>query len=297
MGAVENECQNRKECVYPVRTIQAAAVQAAVAKMCIDANIGLSDDVYAEMARALEREKSPSARAILETMIKNFDVAQQKAIPICQDTGMAVVFVTIGQDVHIEGGGLEAAINAGVAEGYDKGYLRKSVVSDPFIRKNTNTNTPAVIHYQITEGDALTIKLMPKGFGSENTSALKMLKPADGIKGVEDFVAETVEKGAPNACAPIIVGVGVGGDFEKAAILAKNALSRPIGQRHEKDHIAALEDILIERCNNFGIGPMGLGGVNTVLSVNIDTYPTHIAGLPVAVNICCYVNRHAEVTL
>lgn len=282
---------------FDVRNISTDVIRETVAAMCIEANITLCDDMRKEMEIALNREKSPSAQAILETMIQNLEVAERKEIPICQDTGMAVFFVTIGQEVHIEGGSLEEAINAGVAQGYQEGYLRKSVVADPLLRTNTGDNTPAVIHYRIVPGDGLTIKVMPKGFGSENTSALKMLKPADGIKGVEDFVANTVEKGAPNACAPIIVGVGIGGDFEKAAIMAKEALSRPLGVRNSKAHIAGLEELLIERCNNMGIGPMGLGGVNTVLSVNVDTYPTHIAGLPVAVNICCYVNRHVERSL
>lgn len=280
-----------------MRRIDVNDIRDAVAEMCIETNTALSDDILKEMAIALEREESPSAAAILETMIENFEVAQRKDIPICQDTGMVVVFVTFGQDLEITGGSLEDAIQAGVEKGYEEGYLRKSVVSDPFMRKNTGTNTPAVIHYNVVPGDTLRLKIMPKGFGSENTSALKMLKPSDGIKGVEDFVVETVEKGAPNACAPIIVGVGVGGTFEKAAILAKEALSRPLGVRNNAQHIQGLEEVLIERCNNLGIGPMGLGGINTVLSVNVDVFPTHIAGLPVAVNICCYVNRHAERTL
>lgn len=280
-----------------MRKIDVKSIRDAVSTMCIEANTVLSDDILKEMAVALDREESPSAAAILETMIENFEVAQRKDIPICQDTGMVVVFVTFGQDLEITGGSLEDAIQDGVEKGYKEGYLRKSVVNDPFIRKNTDTNTPAIIHYKIVQGDTLHLKIMPKGFGSENTSALKMLKPSDGIKGVENFVVETVEKGAPNACAPIIVGVGVGGTFEKAAILAKEALSRPIGIRSKKQHIQGLEEILIERCNNLGIGPMGLGGINTVLSVNVDIFPTHIAGLPVAVNICCYVNRHVERTL
>lgn len=280
-----------------MKKIDVKYIRDTVAEMCIEANTVLTDDILKEMEVALAREKSPSAIAILETMIENFEVAEKKEIPICQDTGMAVVFVTMGQDLQITGGSLEDAIQDGVEKGYREGYLRKSVVDDPFIRNNTNTNAPAIIHYKVVPGDCLHIKVMPKGFGSENTSAMKMLKPSDGIKGVEEFVLETVEKGAPNACAPIIVGVGVGGTFEKAALLAKEALSRPIGVRNAKQHIQGLEEILIERCNNLGIGPMGLGGVNTVLSVNVDVFPTHIAGLPVAVNICCYVNRHVERTL
>ena len=280
-----------------MKKIDVKYIRDAVAEMCIEANTVLTDDILKEMEVALAREESPSAIAILETMIENFEVAEKKEIPICQDTGMAVIFVTMGQDLQIAGGSLEDAIQDGVEKGYREGYLRKSVVDDPFIRNNTDTNTPAIIHYKVVPGDDLHLKVMPKGFGSENTSAMKMLKPSDGIKGVEEFVLETVEKGAPKACAPIIVGVGVGGTFEKAALLAKEALSRPIGVRNARQHIQGLEEILIERCNNLGIGPMGLGGINTVLSVNVDVFPTHIAGLPVAVNICCYVNRHVERTL
>ena len=280
-----------------MKKIDVKYIRDAVAEMCIEANTVLTDDILKEMEVALAREESPSAIAILETMIENFEVAEKKEIPICQDTGMAVIFVTMGQDLQIAGGSLEDAIQDGVEKGYREGYLRRSVVDDPFIRNNTDTNTPAIIHYKVVPGDDLHLKVMPKGFGSENTSAMKMLKPSDGIKGVEEFVLETVEKGAPNACAPIIVGVGVGGTFEKAALLAKEALSRPIGVRNARQHIQGLEEILIERCNNLGIGPMGLGGINTVLSVNVDVFPTHIAGLPVAVNICCYVNRHVERTL
>ena len=280
-----------------MKKIDVKYIRDAVAEMCIEANTVLTDDILKEMEVALAREESPSAIAILETMIENFEVAEKKEIPLCQDTGMAVIFVTMGQDLQIAGGSLEDAIQDGVEKGYREGYLRKSVVDDPFIRNNTDTNTPAIIHYKVVPGDDLHLKVMPKGFGSENTSAMKMLKPSDGIKGVEEFVLETVEKGAPNACAPIIVGVGVGGTFEKAALLAKEALSRPIGVRNARQHIQGLEEILIERCNNLGIGPMGLGGINPVLSVNVDVFPTHIAGLPVAVNICCYVNRHVERTL
>lgn len=207
---------------------------------------------------------------------------------------MVVMFVTFGQDLTIEGGSLEAALQAGVAKGYEEGYLRKSVVSDPFIRTNTGNNTPAVIHYQVVPGDGLKIKILPKGFGSENTSALKMLKPSDGIAGVKEFVLQTVETGSPNACAPIVVGVGVGGTMEKAALMAKEALGRPLGEHNQQEHIMALEDYLLEASNTLGIGPMGLGGVNTVLGVNVEVFPTHIAGLPVAVNISCYVNRHVE---
>ncbi len=265
-----------------------------VAEMCIEANTFLSEDMLAGLRRAKESEESENGQEILETMLSNFEVAKNKNIPICQDTGMVVMFVSFGQDLIITGGSLEEALQAGVAKGYEQGYLRKSVVADPFIRTNTGNNTPAVIHYQVVPGDGLKIKILPKGFGSENTSALKMLKPADGMAGVKEFVLQTVEAGSPNACAPIVVGVGVGGTMEKAAIMAKEALSRPLGKHNPLEHIEALEDYLLEASNALGIGPMGLGGVNTVLGVNVEVFPTHIAGLPVAVNITCYVNRHVE---
>lgn len=265
-----------------------------VAEMCIEANTFLSEDMLAGLRRAKESEESENGQEILETMLSNFEVAKNKNIPICQDTGMVVMFVSFGQDLIVTGGSLEEALQAGVAKGYEQGYLRKSVVADPFIRTNTGNNTPAVIHYQVVPGDGLKIKILPKGFGSENTSALKMLKPADGMAGVKEFVLQTVEAGSPNACAPIVVGVGVGGTMEKAAIMAKEALSRPLGKHNPLEHIEALEDYLLEASNALGIGPMGLGGVNTVLGVNVEVFPTHIAGLPVAVNITCYVNRHVE---
>ena len=265
-----------------------------VAEMCIEANTFLSEDMLAGLRRAKESEESENGQEILETMLSNFEVAKNKNIPICQDTGMVVMFVSFGQDLIITGGSLEEALQAGVAKGYEQGYLRKSVVADPFIRTNTGNNTPAVIHYQVVPGDGLKIKILPKGFGSENTSALKMLKPADGMAGVKEFVLQTVEAGSPNACAPIVVGVGVGGTMEKAAIMAKEALSRPLGKHNPLEHIEALEDYLLEASNALGIGPMGLGGVNTVLGLNVEVFPTHIAGLPVAVNITCYVNRHVE---
>lgn len=265
-----------------------------VAEMCIEANTFLSEDMMEGLRRARRSEESENGQEILETMLSNFEVAKNKNIPICQDTGMVVMFVSFGQDLIITGGSLEEALQAGVAKGYEQGYLRKSVVADPFIRTNTGNNTPAVIHYQVVPGDGLKIKILPKGFGSENTSALKMLKPADGMAGVKEFVLQTVEAGSPNACAPIVVGVGVGGTMEKAAIMAKEALSRPLGKHNPLEHIEALEDYLLEASNALGIGPMGLGGVNTVLGVNVEVFPTHIAGLPVAVNITCYVNRHVE---
>ncbi|WP_373484252.1 fumarate hydratase [Acetobacterium sp.] len=265
-----------------------------VAEMCIEANTFLSADMMGGLRRARKTEESENGKEILETMLCNFEVAKNKNIPICQDTGMVVMFVSFGQDLIIAGGSLEEALQAGVAKGYEEGYLRKSVVADPFIRTNTGNNTPAVIHYQVVPGDGLKIKILPKGFGSENTSALKMLKPSDGMAGVKDFVLQTVETGSPNACAPIVVGVGVGGTMEKAAIMAKEALSRPLGKHNPLGHIEALEDYLLEASNALGIGPMGLGGINTVLGVNVEVFPTHIAGLPVAVNISCYVNRHVE---
>ena len=277
-----------------MKTIHVQKIIDTVAEMCIEANTFLSDDMLAGIQAAAATEKSENGQEILSTMLDNFEVAQNKGIPICQDTGMVVMFVTFGQDLMIVGGSLEAALQAGVAKGYEAGYLRKSVVADPFLRTNTNDNTPAVIHYQIVPGDQLKIKILPKGFGSENTSALKMLKPSDGMAVVKNFVVKTVESGSPNACAPIVVGVGVGGTMEKAAVMAKEALGRPLGEHHPQEHIAALEAYLLEACNSLGIGPMGLGGVNTVLGVNVNVFPTHIAGLPVAVNITCYVNRHVE---
>jgi fumarate hydratase subunit alpha len=280
--------------VKPLKKINVKEITDTVAAMCIEANTLLSRDMTAAILKARSHEESENGKEILESIITNFEIAAGKDIPICQDTGMAVIFVTFGQDLVIEGGSLEEALQAGVAKGYEEGYLRKSVVADPFIRTNTNDNTPAVIHYKIVAGDELKIKLLPKGFGSENTSALKMLKPSDGMAGVKDFVVQTVEAGSPNACAPIVVGVGVGGTMEKAALMAKEALSRPLGIPNPLEHIEALEDYLLEACNALGIGPMGLGGTTTVLGVNVEVFPTHIAGLPVAVNISCYVNRHVE---
>lgn len=277
-----------------MKTIHTQTIIDTVAEMCIEANNRLPDDMLQGIHMAELTEESANGREILETMIKNFEIAEKKGVPICQDTGMVVIFVSFGQDLIIKGGSLEDALQAGVAKGYKEGYLRKSVVSDPFIRENTNDNTPAVIHYKIIPGDQLKIKILPKGFGSENASALKMLKPSDGMEGVKKFVIKTVERGGPNACAPIIVGVGVGGTMEKAALLAKEALGRPLGMHHHLDHIRSLEEYLLKACNSLGIGPMGLGGINTALGVNVEIFPTHIAGLPVAVNISCYVNRHVE---
>lgn len=278
-----------------MKNVRVEDISKKIAECCIDINSSLSDDMIKCLKKAEQIEKSENGRNILDLIEKNIKLAKKNHRPICQDTGMDVVFVKYGQDVHIEGGSLEDAINEGIRAGYCNGYLRKSVVSDPIIRQNSNDNTPAVIHYQIVPGNQLEITIMPKGFGSENTSALKMLKPSDGIEGVFDFVYETIEKGAPNACAPIIVGVGIGGTFEKAAVLAKKALTIPVGTHNSKSHLAKLEKDLYIKANNSGIGPMGMGGINTVLGVNILDYPTHIAGLPVAVNICCYVNRHGKV--
>lgn len=277
-----------------MRAVHVKTIIDVVSKMCIEANTSLSKDLLVALENAQELEISENGRKIIETMCANLKIAKEKEIPICQDTGMVVIFVTLGQEVYIDGGSLEKALNQGVEKGYREGYLRKSVVKDPLQRQNTQTNTPVIIHYQVVAGDQLKIKLMPKGFGSENTSALKMLRPADGTAGVKQFILETIEQGSPNACAPIIVGVGIGGTMEKAAIMAKEALSRPVGSHHPQEHIKRLEKKLVEDSNNLGIGPMGLGGINTVLAVNIEIFATHIAGLPVAVNIGCYVNRHVE---
>lgn len=280
-----------------MKEITVSQITNTVARLCIEANTHLTEDVLKGIEKADASEVSPNGRMILKTIMDNLKLADEEALPICQDTGMAVVFVTLGQDVHIVGGSLDDAINEGVRQGYTEGYLRKSVVADPLNRRNTEDNTPAVIHYNIVPGDTLTLKVMPKGFGSENTSAIKMLKPSDAKKGVMDFILEIIEKGAPNACAPIIVGVGIGGTFEKAALMAKEALSRPLEEHHPDPDYAEMEKQLLMAANQTGIGPMGLGGLATVLGVAINTYPTHIAGLPVAVNICCYVNRHAETEL
>lgn len=277
-----------------MRVIHTDTITQAVSEMCIEANLHLGMDMEAALEKAADKEISENGKEILQTMQKNLAVAADKEIPICQDTGMVVIFLSLGQDLRIEGGSLEEALQKGVEKGYREGYLRKSVVADPIFRKNTGTNTPAVIHYKVVAGDRLHIKLLPKGFGSENTSALKMLKPAEGLAGIKKFILETIEKGSPNACAPVVVGVGIGGTMEKAAVMAKEALSRPVGSHHLEDHICSLEEYLLETANQLGIGPMGLGGVNTVLGINIETFPTHIAGLPVAVNMGCYVNRHAE---
>lgn len=275
-----------------MRTINVETITENIKEMCIEANHFLSPDMCSALKNAAETEESPLGRQILNQLQENLNIAGADMIPICQDTGMAVVFVEIGQEVHFEGGNLEDAINEGVRRGYVEGFLRKSVVNDPILRVNTQDNTPGVIHYKIVPGDQVKIKVAPKGFGSENMSRVFMLKPAEGVEGIKDAVVTAVKEAGPNACPPMIVGVGIGGTFEKSALLAKEALTREVGLHSELDHIKDMEEEILTRINNSGIGPGGLGGRTTALAVNINTYPTHIAGLPVAVNICCHVNRH-----
>lgn len=275
-----------------MRIIKTDTITANIKEMCIEANYQLSEDMKCGIHNAYDSERSFLGKQILSQLKENMEIAKTENIPICQDTGMAIVFVRLGQDVHVEGIPLEQAINEGIREGYKEGYLRKSIVRDPLTRKNTNDNTPGVIHYDIILGDKMEITVAPKGFGSENMSRIYMLKPADGVEGVKNAVLETVKLAGPNACPPMIVGVGIGGDFEKCAILAKKALTRNINEHSNIEHIKNLEIELLDQINKLGIGPAGLGGTNTALGVNIETYPTHIAGLPVAVNICCHVNRH-----
>ncbi|MBX9231594.1 fumarate hydratase [Coprococcus catus] len=275
-----------------MREISCNAIISSIKEMCIQATHYLSDDMKSALYKGVEKEESPLGRQILEQLCENLKIAGEDMIPICQDTGMAVVFVEIGQEVHIVDGGLEDAINEGVRQGYIEGYLRKSVVRDPVERINTNDNTPAIIHYSIVQGDTFKITLAPKGFGSENMSRVVMLKPADGIEGVKKVILETVDLAGPNACPPMVIGVGVGGDFEKCAIMAKHALTRAAGEHSDIPYVRALEEEMLDKVNQLGIGPGGLGGTVTAFAVNIETYPTHIAGLPVAVNICCHVNRH-----
>ena len=265
--------------------------------MCIEANHFLSKDMKKALENAYASEKSEVGKKILDSLSKNLEIAGTEMIPICQDTGMTVVFMEIGQNVHFMGGSLEDAINEGIREGYVEGYLRKSVVSDPLERINTNDNTPAVIHYDIVSGEEVKLTVAPKGFGSENMSRIFMLKPADGIEGVKNAILSAVKGAGPNACPPMVVGVGIGGTFEKCAILAKKALTRDIDKYSDIEYIAELEKEMLEKINELNIGPAGLGGTNTVFKVNIETYPTHIAGLPVAVNICCHVNRHCKRTI
>ena len=280
-----------------MRTLHTDKIIEAVKEMCISANLYLADDMDTKMRQAAEEEDSPLGKQILNQLIDNLEIAAEDKTPICQDTGMAVFFVNVGQDLHIEGMNLTDAINEGVRRGYQDGYLRKSVVEDPLLRVNTKDNTPAIIHYDIVPGDALEITIAPKGFGSENMSKVYMLKPADGEEGVKQSVLAAVKDAGPNACPPVVVGVGLGGDFELAAKLAKKALTRPAGSHSEKEHIAKLEDEILELVNQTGIGPGGLGGKITALAVNIETYATHIAGMPLAVNMCCHVNRHKTVIL
>ena len=275
-----------------MRTVYTDDIIQAVKEMCIEANLLLSADMTDLIHRAAEEEDSSLGKQILKQLCDNMDIAKEDEIPICQDTGMAIVFVKLGQDVHVEGMNLSDAIHEGVRQGYTEGYLRKSVVKDPIIRENTGDNTPAIIHYDIVPGDQLELLIAPKGFGSENMSKLYMLKPADGVEGIKASVIQAVKDAGPNACPPMVVGVGLGGDFEKSAILAKTALTRNTKERSPHPHIRKLEEELLQEINGLGIGPGGLGGKTTALAVNIETYPTHIAGMPLAVNICCHVNRH-----
>ena len=276
-----------------MRTIDVAEITRNIKEMCIEANHFLAQDMDEAMKKAVETEQAPLGKQILNQLQDNLKIAGEDMIPICQDTGMAVIFVEIGQDVHFVNGVLEAAINEGVRQGYVDGYLRKSVVKDPLIRENTKDNTPAIIHYEMKPGEEVKITVAPKGFGSENMSRVFMLKPADGIEGVKNAILTAVKDAGPNACPPMVVGVGIGGTFEKCALMAKKALTRPVDTRSDISYVRELEEEMLQTINRTGIGPGGLGGTTTALAVNINTYPTHIAGLPVAVNICCHVNRHA----
>lgn len=275
-----------------MKTIYTDEIIRTVKEMCIEANLRLSEDMERAIRAAVDTEDSPLGKQILNQLCENLDIAGTEEIPICQDTGMAVFFVNVGQDVHVEGMNLTDAINEGVRQGYEEGYLRKSVVKDPLLRENTKDNTPAIIHYDIVPGENIEITIAPKGFGSENMSRVFMLKPADGEEGVKEAVLQAVKDAGPNACPPVFVGVGLGGDFELAAKLAKKALTRKAGQHSDLPHIAKLEEELLDKINHTGIGPGGLGGRTTALAVNIETYATHIAGMPLAVNMCCHVNRH-----
>jgi fumarate hydratase subunit alpha len=276
-----------------MKTINVSEISNNIKEMCIEANHFLTSDMDRALKEATKTEKSPLGCQILNQLQENLKIAGEDMIPICQDTGMAVIFMEIGQDVHFTGGNLEDAINEGVREGYVEGYLRKSVVGDPLIRENTKDNTPAIIHYEIVAGENVKITVAPKGFGSENMSRVFMLKPADGIEGVKNAILTAVKDAGPNACPPMVVGVGIGGTFEKCALMAKKALTRPVDEHSSIPYVKEMEEELLDKINHTGIGPGGLGGTTTALAVNINTYPTHIAGLPVAVNICCHVNRHA----
>lgn len=275
-----------------IRTVNTDDIVKTIKEMCIEANHYLSKDMDKALKDATASEKSELGKKILNQLQENLKIADEEMIPICQDTGMAVIFLEVGQDVHFEGMAIEDAVNEGVRQGYTEGYLRKSVVGDPIIRENTKDNTPAVIHYSIVPGNKVKITLAPKGFGSENMSRVFMLKPADGIEGVKNAILTAVKDAGPNACPPMVVGVGVGGTFEKCAILAKKALTRPVGEHSAIPYVRELEEEMLTKINQLGIGPGGLGGTTTALAVNVNTYATHIAGLPVAVNICCHVNRH-----
>ncbi len=280
-----------------IRTVKTDDIIKNVKEMCIEANHYLSKDMDIAMKKAVHTETSELGKKILNQLQENLKIADEEMIPICQDTGMAVLFLEIGQDVHLEGMSIEDAVNEGVRQGYTEGFLRKSVVRDPLIRENTKDNTPAVIHYTIVPGSNVKITMAPKGFGSENMSRIFMLKPADGIEGVKNAILTAVADAGPNACPPMVVGVGIGGTFEKCAFLAKKALTRSVEERSDVPYVKELEEEMLEKINQLGIGPGGLGGTTTALAVNINTYPTHIAGLPVAVNICCHVNRHVIRTI
>lgn len=277
-----------------MRDVNVSEITKNIKEMCIEANHFLSEDMKKVFKNAVDSEESPLGKQVLNQLNENLSIAASDMIPICQDTGMAVIFINVGQEVHFTGGDITDAINEGVRKGYVEGYLRKSVVSDPLIRENTKDNTPAVIHYSIVPGDKVEITVAPKGFGSENMSRVFMLKPADGIEGVKNAILTAVKDAGPNACPPMVVGVGIGGTFEKCAILAKKALTRNLEEKSDIEYVRNLESEMLEKINKLGIGPGGLGGTQTTLAVNIETYPTHIAGLPVAVNICCHVNRHVK---
>lgn len=277
-----------------MREVDVSQITAAVCDMCIESTHTLSEDMEAAFTKAVEEEGSPLGKLVMDQLQENLHLARTEQIPICQDTGMAVVFLRLGQEVHLTGGALKTAVDEGVRRGYDRGYLRKSVVGDPIERVNTGDNTPAVLHCEIVPGDRVEITVAPKGFGSENMSRIYMLKPADGLEGVKNAILSAVEEAGPNACPPMVVGVGIGGTFEKCALMAKHALTRDLREESPIPYVRALEREMLEKINALGIGPGGLGGTTTAMALNIETYPTHIAGLPVAVNICCHVNRHAH---
>ena len=283
--------------VTKMREIPVSEITEAVKKLCISANYNLNSDVYSAIENSRDNEQSPIGKNILSQLLENADLAKENCKPICQDTGMAVIFMEVGQEVHFTGGNITDAINEGVRQGYIEGYLRKSVVSDPILRVNTKDNTPAIIHYNIVEGDKVKIDVAPKGFGSENMSKVYMLKPSDGIEGVKNAIIDCIEKAGPNPCPPMVVGVGIGGNFEKCTELAKKALLRHVCSHSDKEYVKEMEKELLEKANNLGIGPQGLGGNTTVLGINIETFATHIAGLPLAVNISCHVTRHGQVTI